>query len=602
MGDALNILPYVKTPDFVGPLEAALRMHESRVNSDTQRMYAQNQMARESAQEFRDKRDYEEKQKDKERQDKLDAAAAVGTINQMLGPRDEKGRPVNLGPAMALASAHGIDLHPLLATTAAAHAAQGDAVDQALAEAGPTGNAPPAAPQAPPVAPGGDSSIPRETPGVDPGVAAIMQGRTVQSAPEGDFVLPPGTPANLAAASAHTGYVPQGSELLPPQARPPAPPPPVPAGPPPELEALMAGAHPEFAGAKYEAPTNPLYEAVMGGQHYQLGGQASGSGLGEKYDKVYGSLVNSGTPPLEARKLVEGMYAEDNKAQNRQTGTAAAIGARSAETDKRDAEFRLTADEQKQRDAARLAMSERVARIKAAAFAPGLNPKAQEFLPIALRMAENGASDSEIAAAAPRGVDPKVWTGQVNAEDRKANADLRSQEKRAGLEATDDQGNKIGVWKDQAAAKVGRDNLDNYHRVKERLDALIADIEQNGEHTALSRDQIQHRISLGQGVVAALRPWNKLSNTAAGQQMEADIVGALGAPGHGWLWGANTDVIKHLRDEAEGQNKARLSIYLRAGGGQALPPAVTHEKTQGGARGGNPNLNQLEDWLTTKGY
>ncbi len=189
-------------------------------------------------------------------------------------------------------------------------------------------------------------------------------------------------------------------------------------------------------------------------------------------------------------------------------------------------------------------------------------------------MKEAGASDEDIyAKAAQMHLTEKQFTQPVQNVVRNATAGERAGQKREALTATDDTGHVLGVWKDAQAGKIGSQQIERFHRVKERLAELIKDVDSHGSRV-LTPDEVQNRLSKASAVVAALRPFNELSNTAAGQKAEELIVGAMGTPGHGFLMGANADILKRLLTEAEGQHQAQLATKLRPGGGSQLSPAL----------------------------
>lgn len=107
---ALDI-PQFKAPDFVGPIAAAMAMHEKRENEKTQRMFAENQMRRQSAQDLREQKKFEQEQEDRKRIQEIQQADAFQRISHMQ-PGDPN--------AAVLGNAYGIDVHPLLGATQAA--------------------------------------------------------------------------------------------------------------------------------------------------------------------------------------------------------------------------------------------------------------------------------------------------------------------------------------------------------------------------------------------------------------------------------------------------------------------------------------------------
>lgn len=309
-------------------------------------MFAQSQMARQSAQDFRDERDHREKVEATERQRKIDQATALGTIQTMMR------QPGGTGPAQALGSAYGIDVNPLTATTAAANGPPpGDAVDQLLAS--PAG----VAAAAPAVGPG-----PAEGPTPPPGVASGGMAPVLAGSQEGRPEPLPGRPIE--------GPVELGGDPLgngPPQpVEGPMPAPPVPRATPADLEALMSRAAPPPAAKPPEAPPMPLlYEAVMGGKHYPISTEQPKTGLSPKFDAVFQADLAMGAPPQAAYgKAYAAQQAEEKEAAHEKS-MLDLLGARGDQRDVHDASFRLTAEQQQARDAMRDETSRRNADVGA---------------------------------------------------------------------------------------------------------------------------------------------------------------------------------------------------------------------------------------------
>lgn len=565
MAADVDISRFLHPLDLVTPVEAALRLHESRENEKTQRMFAQSQMARQSAQDFRDERDHREKVEATERQRKIDQATALGTIQTMMR------QPGGTGPAQALGSAYGIDVNPLTATTAAANGpSPGDAVDQLLAS--PAG----VAAAAPAVGPG-----PAEGPTPPPGVASGGMAPVLAGSQEGRPEPLPGRPIE--------GPVELGGDPLgngPPQpVEGPMPAPPVPRATPADLEALMARAAPAPAAKPPEAPPMPLlYEAVMGGKHYPISTEQQGTGLGDKYDAVFKSYLSQGAKPADAFKAVLAEKEKDDSGAATEHRMMEVLGGRNAQQDSRDASYRMTVEEQQARDAARLANSQKVARINAAGRGAA-TPQAEAALAHMIGMKEQGAGEQEIAQyAADNHVDPKIWNAPIKNVQTEASAATRANERRAGQEVTDADGKVIGVAKTpQAAADLNKKTA-AWSQLQTRYQALIDDVKQNGTRVnPLDIDAGQRRDSLAASAAAAARVYNGLGATDASQKLEAEILGARGTIGHGIIKGANSEVLQHVYDEASKQHQARLNVGMRAGGGEELPAVLTHKKAPAAA-------------------
>src|SRR6185437_886881 len=126
----LNFLQYYKPIDYLTPMSVAQEMVERGQNARTQRMFADNQAKRQSAQDLREQQEFEQKQADQKRKDEIEQAHALQTIGML--------HPTNPGAAEALANAYGIHLNPLTAATPAAHAPTFDEqLNHELAGAGP---------------------------------------------------------------------------------------------------------------------------------------------------------------------------------------------------------------------------------------------------------------------------------------------------------------------------------------------------------------------------------------------------------------------------------------------------------------------------------
>ena len=186
MGDL--VIPQWHPLDLVSPVEAALRLHDARENAKTQRMFAENSMRRESAEEARRQKEFDEKQVELKRTHGIEQATALGTLGQMA-------RSGRTGEAQALAQAYGIDFHPLLGP---ASAAQAPTVDQQIDRelAGSRDGAPP--PEAAP--PGPVYEGPAESPELeerrarpDDSLEGLMSAAAPEHAPppEHPAVMPP---------------------------------------------------------------------------------------------------------------------------------------------------------------------------------------------------------------------------------------------------------------------------------------------------------------------------------------------------------------------------------------------------------------------------
>lgn len=345
------------------------------------------------------------------------------------------------------------------------------------------------------------------------------------------------------------------------------------------LDMLSAAA----AGA-YAPPTKKL-TATYQGQTFDVPEQSTTSGFGAKYDAIYQrALQEPGVTEEEAYKFVAKMAHDDQVEAGKNQRLKDTIEGRDQSRSDHEAflrqmaeKYHLTAEEQaKLRREGFAAQRESAGAAPVSAAVPGL-----------IRMVEEGAPSSDVyAEAAAKHVPAKQFATATQNVVKNAAAGERAGQKREALTATDDKGNVIGTWRDANSAKIGSQQIERFHRVKERLEALIHHVESQGDRV-LTPNEVQERLSYGAAVVAALRPFNELSNTAAGQKAEELIVSALGAPGHGFLMGANANILKHLLTEAEGQYRANLNTKLRPGGGSQLAPALGGpRKGQGGGQPG----------------
>lgn len=193
-----------------------------------------------------------------------------------------------------------------------------------------------------------------------------------------------------------------------------------------------------------------------------------------------------------------------------------------------------------------------------------------------IKMKEDGAPDSAIATRAAQLHIPAGgkdgWQNSTKEVVRSGFIKFREGERMAGLQATDAQGNVIGEWKSPADAQKMNDQTAKFAQLHNRLSELMADIESTGDR-ALTPEETQRRDSLFNLAAAAGRVYNGLGGTDASQKLEQEILAARGTLGHGWLIGANRDVVKHALDEATAQHDARLKIRLRAGSGSEAGPA-----------------------------
>ena len=268
-------IPQFQAPDLVTPLQAAFALHDKRQNAETQRMFAENQMRRQSAQDAREQREFEQRTAETERQHKIQQAQALEHVGRMM--------PTNPGAAQALANAYGIDVHPLMGATMAAHAPEPTTID--------TEKQPLPSGDAVDTISGGEAAPQGQTPDAD--LEAMM--RESSAAPN---------PASSDAVDR------------------------------------------ELAGSREESPAMPLlYEAVMNGQHYPLNNKPQSMGMGDKYDQTFNHLIALGLPEDKAGMAVLAQKEKDDAAQATADRMQAGIAARGAEQEKQKSQFNLTAEQ-----------------------------------------------------------------------------------------------------------------------------------------------------------------------------------------------------------------------------------------------------------------
>jgi hypothetical protein len=208
-------------------------------------------------------------------------------------------------------------------------------------------------------------------------------------------------------------------------------------------------------------------------------------------------------------------------------------------------------------------------------------------------MAEEGAPLSEIATTAGK-TPQKQYMPAIQNVVKNAAAGERAGQKREALTATGEGTNPGDMWKSPQAATKGTQQIQRFHRVRERMQALIDHIKKYGERIDPDAQQYQDRMSLAEAAAAALRPYNELSSTDASMAAERAILGPAGAFGHGWTIGANLKGLERILSEAEGQQKVNLSTMLRPGGGSKLAPSLGGPRQQAG--GGQ--VGAAKKWLS----
>lgn len=295
--------------------------------------------------------------------------------------------------------------------------------------------------------------------------------------------------------------------------------------------------------------------ANFGGNRFEVPEQQQGTGLGEKYDAVYRQILDRTGDEGKAYQAVLTMREKDDAAQAAVDRAATAATSRSDIANK----FHLTAQTQEDLRREGLNVSERnnkrsaaarVASAGAGASTPGLAEL--------IAMKESGASTSEIAAAAVElKVPPKVWAPLVRESGKET-------EKHTQLTVTGANGEVLG----EAHNAVDKRKLDDaniaFAQLVERTKALANDARQYGARL-LSPEAIQRRESLQAAAAAAGRKYHELGVSNANIDLEHKILGPSGTPGHGFIMGANPDIIEQTLEEATKKHDAAMRVRLRSG-------------------------------------
>lgn len=338
-------------------------------------------------------------------------------------------------------------------------------------------------------------------------------------------------------------------------------------------------------------PKEPKLFATFNGNRFEIPENHQSTGFGQSYDELHDHLMSMpGMTEAKALSIVAAKQKADMAEQGRNTREADVEKGRNA----RAQTYHLTREDIMKQFQDRLAQSEKNARIGAGArmASAGAAPVSPN-VSVLIGMKEAGASDQEIFdKAAEMKVPEKQFIQPIQNVVRNAAAGERAGQKREQLTATDETGKSIGVWKSPQAATVGTKQIESFAQARTRLRALIDDIKASGSRV-LTPDEIQNRLSKAQSVAAAMRVYNDLGATDASQRLESDIMGAIGAPGHGWLMGANLGVVERILDEAEKQHQVQLNTKLRPGGGSHLAPALGGPRQSGGGQ-----VDAARKWLT----
>lgn len=323
-------------------------------------------------------------------------------------------------------------------------------------------------------------------------------------------------------------------------------------------------------------------------------GPQSPTGLGPQYDAEYTHIVENGIlDPRQAFDKVFSDYKADKASAASDARTDALIAGRDQSRQAHEkflmdfaAKYRLPADQIKE------LREGQIAAMRAAGGAAPINPAVAPIVGAFSRgeLDEEGA----LAAAADKRLTQKDIQQPLQNVVKNAATAERASEKRAGLEVTDENGKVLGTAHNTTVANQLKKQIDQFAQARVRLREFIDDIERDGSRV-LSPREVQDRLSKAESVNAAMRVYNGLGATDASQQLEARITGAIGTPGHGFIMGANLDVIKRILHEAELQHNTRIKTALRAGGGRQLSPVLGGKPQQGASGGGD--VAAAKKWL-----
>lgn len=280
-----NFLQYFKSPDLFGAFEQGMEGARSAENAKTQRMFADNQMRRQSAQEYREQQEFERRAAETERQHGIEQAQAV----EHAGNLARMGRT---GEAQALAHAYGIDMHPLMAAAA-------------------------------PIA----SEAPTQ---IDTSAQPLPSGENDVDAVSGGAPVSPTDDADLEGlmrdASEPNGSPDEGTSRA--------------------IDTAIESSRQEDPSAHPPMPL--LYEAAIGPNKYQISAAPASTGFEPKYQKTFENFVALGISPEKAAPLVLAQKEKDDNAKAIADRTAAAITQRGDIQAARDEQYRMT-DQERQR-------------------------------------------------------------------------------------------------------------------------------------------------------------------------------------------------------------------------------------------------------------
>lgn len=310
--------------------------------------------------------------------------------------------------------------------------------------------------------------------------------------------------------------------------------------------------------------------ANMGGQQFDVPEDSGSTGFGPEYDAYYRSLLAQGVDRKQAIQIVAAEHKSDRGQKAIADRVASQISARS--TDREDRQTFAQGENEKYRSTAE--EREKIARINAAGRVAAAGATSSPGLAELLRLKQEGAPDDVIAdRAAELKIPSKAWLPVVKET-------TRTGEKHSALTVTGPNGDVVGEAPDAATKRKLDDANLAFTQLVERTKALADDVRANGERIApWDIAGKQHRDSLKAAAAAAGRAYHQLGVSNANIELEHKILGPAGTIGDGFFAGANADVIDQTLREAQVKHEAGMAIRLRSGQPGNLPgPQATVRK------------------------
>lgn len=323
--------------------------------------------------------------------------------------------------------------------------------------------------------------------------------------------------------------------------------------------------------ARLSEPQQRRLMMNVNGQSFPIPEVSASTGLGPEYDQMFQRFVEMpGVSEEDALKLV---FQEHKSARSQEAianRTASSIEARKelAATHRPDVETLEKWLEM------RLAQSDKNSRRSASAKIQAAGSTSSPMLAELLRLKEEGAPDSEVAAlAAASGIPSRAWTMPVKEAGRQT-------EKHSQLTVTGPDGEVLGEAHDPVAKRRLDDANIAFTQLVERTKALAEDVKKNGARI-MPWDFAgqQRRESLKAAAASAGRKYHELGVSNANVELEHQILGPSGTLGDGFVRGANANVIDETLKEAEVKHKAGMAVRLRSGeAGNRVQPQMPKKR------------------------